>query len=251
MIRPRELEGLYKKGENISAYLRNERGTSHNTEEIIEVSYDLQTGSYIDLTRDPAHSASLQAYSSGIAKKILELCHPETLLEAGVGEATTLCGVLKQLGSAVESYGFDISWSRVAYGRRWLLNNGIAGASLCTGSLLRMPFADNSIDVVYTSHSVEPNGGYEGPILSELLRVTKKFLVLLEPGYEFASEAARRRMEEHGYCRGLKEVALSLGCNILEHELFPYTPNPLNPTALTVIKKADDAPNPTHVLACP
>ena len=82
--------------------------SSHNTEEIIAVSCDLQIGSYIDLMRDPARSESQNARSSGVGKKI---CHPGTLLEARIGETTTLCGVLKPLGSIVENYGFDISCS--------------------------------------------------------------------------------------------------------------------------------------------
>lgn len=111
--------------------------------------------------------------------------------------------------------------------------------------------ADNSIDVVYTSHSIEPNGGYEEPILRELFRITRKFLILLEPGYEIAGDEARRRMEAHGYCRNLKGTAESLGYRVLEHKLFPLTANPLNPTALTIIQKDATGEPPSHILACP
>jgi len=102
---------------------------------------------------------------------------------------------------------------------------------------LNVPFLTNSIDVVYTSHSIEPNRGSERPILEELYRVAKKFLVLFEPAYELASLEARQRMDSHGYCRGLTETALALGYDVVDHRLFPVTLNPLNPTAVTIIRK--------------
>ena len=190
-------------------------------------------------------------YTSEIAKTILSLCKPVSILEAGVGEATTLSGVLQNMGSDVSSYGFDLSWSRVAYAKRWLLSKGVDTTTLCTGNLLRIPFADNSIDVVYTSHSIEPNGGNERPILQELWRVTRKFLILLEPGYELADDEARKRMDLHGYCKNLRGIAEYLGYRVLMHNLFPFTSNPLNPTALTIIEKQADAGPPSYILACP
>ena len=51
-ISPRELKRRYAAGENISAILRAELGVSQNTQEVIEVSYDMQTGSYIESMKD-------------------------------------------------------------------------------------------------------------------------------------------------------------------------------------------------------
>jgi hypothetical protein len=127
----------------------------------------------------------------------------------------------------------------------------MSSATLCTGDLFHIPFADNSIDVVYTSHSIEPNGGHEKPILQELFRVSRKFLILLEPGYEFANDEARQRMDSHGYCKNLRSIAESLGYAVLKHNLFSFTSNPLNPTAITIIKKDDNSIPPSCILACP
>lgn len=251
MVTPRELQCLYEQGCNITELLREKSMSRQNTDEIIEVAYDLQTGSYIASMDDPAFAEHKRKYSAEIARIILALCKPGTLMEAGVGEATTLSGVLKHMGGTVSSLGFDLSWSRVFYAQRWLERQGVQDTVLCTGNLHHIPMADDSIDVVYTSHSVEPNGGAEEPILRELLRVTRKFLILLEPGYELASDEARQRMDSHGYCRNLKGVAESLGCDVLEHSLFPHTANPLNPTALTIIRKDCDLAPQSPILACP
>ena len=181
MTTPCELKALYDRGVNISAYLRQEKGVRGNTVEIIEVAYDLQAGSYIAAMEDETLAKHQEEYTKEIAKIIhsLSLGTPVSILEAGVGEATTLSGVLCHLGTAVNSYGFDLSWSRVLFAKRWLQQQDKPNVTLCTGDMLHVPFSDNSIDVVYTSHSIELNGENVEPILRELYRVAKGFLILL------------------------------------------------------------------------
>lgn len=247
----RELKHLYEEGRNISEYLREQEHLDRNTAEVIEIAYELQTGSYIKSMADEEFAARKAQYSAEIARVVSLLCSPSAILEAGVGEATTLAGVLDHFAADVESYGFDLSWSRVAYGREWLRQRGHGRTILCTGNLFDIPFATDSIDVVYTSHSIEPNGGNEAEILKELYRVARRYLVLLEPGYELASPAARSRMEAHGYCRNLVGTAQELGCDVLEHRLFPFSANEMNPTALTIIRKKETDSSSPFVLACP
>jgi uncharacterized protein YbaR (Trm112 family) len=135
--------------------------------------------------------------------------------------------------------------------REWLESQNSANVFLSVASIFHAPYADNSFDVVYTSHTIEPNGGQELPILKELYRIASKFLVLLEPGYELASEEAKVRMKRLGYVTGLKVKSEQLGMRVLKHELFGVSANPLNPTALTVIEKHPMAAPATPTLACP
>lgn len=251
MPTPRQLKELYEKGQNISAFLRKEMGSSQNSREIIEIAYDLQTGSYVSAMENKDMAKHKDEYTNEIVNIILSLCEPTSILEAGVGEGTTFSGVLKHLGRSINSYGFDLSWSRAAHAKRWLYDNGINPSVLCTGDLFDIPFADNSIDVVYTSHSIEPNGGSEEPILRELYRVARKFVILLEPGYELANDEAKQRMELHGYCKNLEGTSHSLGYDVLDHRIFPYSATQLNPTALTIIRKSEENKDVPHKLVCP
>jgi ubiquinone/menaquinone biosynthesis C-methylase UbiE/uncharacterized protein YbaR (Trm112 family) len=251
MISPRKLKELYERGENISATMRNELGIKDNTQEIIEISYDLQTGSYINAMKNEDMLKHKDEYTSEIAKIIQSLCDPSSILEAGVGEATTFSGVIKKSENKIRGYGFDLSWSRVAYAKKYLKYQNVDNIALCTGDLFDIPFADNSIDIVYTSHSIEPNRGGEKRILSELYRVARKYVILLEPAYEFANKETRSRMESHGYCRGLKETAESLGFDVVKNELFPFVANPMNPTAITIISKQCNMKAPMEVFVCP
>jgi ubiquinone/menaquinone biosynthesis C-methylase UbiE len=253
MMTPQEIKRKYEQGENITNLLRTEKGFDGNSDEIIEIAYDMQSGSYIAAMEKPAMAEYKKNYTLEISKVLLSLCRPSSILEAGVGEATTLSGVLQNMSAHVtcSSFGFDLSWSRVAYAKNWIKKNNLSNVTLCTGNLFHIPFADNSIDVVYTSHSIEPNGGSEEVIMKELYRVAKKFLVLLEPGYELATDEARQRMDYHRYCKNLKGTAIKLGYNVLKHELFPITVNPLNPTAITIIEKNHQVKESGYILACP
>ncbi len=252
MITPRELQAMYERGENLSAALRQSGATTRNTEDVIEWSYDIQAGSYVRALQRPEFAAHKHDYTCEVARRLRALGLTHSVLEAGVGEATTLAGVLTALSMPdLAAYGFDISWSRVAYAQAFLATQGISGVTLCTGSLHSIPFATDSIDIVYTSHSIEPNGGQETPILRELHRVARRYLVLLEPGYELADDTSRRRMESHGYCRNLRASAESLGYRVVEHERFPFSANPANPTSWTLIRKDGTSPVAREVLACP
>ncbi|CAN5276399.1 hypothetical protein BH23VER1_BH23VER1_19960 [soil metagenome] len=253
-MNPRALRDAYRRGENVSRLLREESGTDENSEEAIETAYDLQAGSYIAALENPDYRAHKLAFCGALADLITGLGGASSLLETGVGEATTLGHLIEALpggAHATACHGFDLSWSRIATARRWLDGRGITDVALSVASLLEIPYADSSFDVVYTAHTIEPNGGRERAILTELHRVTSRYLILLEPGYELAGPEAQARMREHGYCRDLPGHARALGMVVIRHELFPHSAAPLNPTALTVIAKVPGAAPATPALRCP
>lgn len=232
----RDIRKIYLNGGNIIQYLRELEKRDYNTIEDILISYDFQAGSYIkEYYKNPDFTKN---YCSSLANTINSLGKFKSIIEIGVGEATTLRFLLERLKKIPENiYGFDISWSRIKFARKFLMEGKINQVQLFTANLFEIPLPDNSIDIVYTSHSIEPNSGREEAALKELYRITRKYLVLLEPAYDLANKNAKKRMMKLGYIINLYSNLRKLKYDIIEHRLFDFIKNPLNPTGLTIIKK--------------
>jgi len=247
-----EIKKAYERGENIIQLLKKDEHQVSNSVEDILVSYDLQAGSYTASFRKRVDY--VKSYASAIEKVITKYAPRfDSIMEAGMGEATTLANVLKSFKEIPQhSFGFDISWSRVKYGNLFLNELGVPHCQTFVGDLFNIPLTDNSVEIVYTSHSIEPNSGKEKEILRELYRVTSRYLILLEPCYELGSPEAKKRMEKHGYITALQQSIQELGYDVKEFRLFDIYSNPLNPTGLTVISKDNKKSSPaSEPFACP
>lgn len=239
------MRSAYSHGENAMACARKILRRAGNDPVSTLVAYDLQSGSYIESARqDPESNIRWYRQVAELIKGVLPSpmdisidLHRGTLLEVGCGEATTLAGVVKILGTdKIQAYGFDLCWSRVAAGNDWLKENA-ENASLFVADLFHIPLADDSIDVVYTAHSLEPNRYREAAALRECLRVARRAVVIVEPIYELASEPARRRMDKHRYVKGLKKAVEGLDAEVLDYRLLEYCTNPLNPSGVLLLGK--------------
>ena len=243
--------------ENVTAVLRKSLGESGNTPEIIEIAYDLQAGNYVDLVRkNPDYWNSF----TGELARILGACLSEgdSVLEAGTGEMTTLTGVANACyEKAGRLYACDISWSRIRKG------SGFVEATMrgdvkprldaFVADMFHLPFRNKSIDVIWTSHALEPNGGREREIIKELFRVARKQVVLFEPSYEKNSEEGRARMSSLGYIRGLPQAIVDMGGRLEAIEPISVVSNPLNPTFAYIVRAPvrDGAKGEDEPWACP
>lgn len=228
-----KIKKIYEDNGNIIQYLRQANNRNTNTIEDILISYDFQAGSYINfVTTNPDY---IEKYSTNIAN-LMSKMGGGNILEVGCGEATTLNAVSKKLAKNYVFFGFDISWSRIKVANEYL-NSQNNSANLFLADLFKIPLPNNSIDIVYTSHSIEPNGGREKEALESLYRITKKYLVLLEPAFEFANDEGKERMKKNGYITKLLDTIKELGYNLILHEKATIAANPLNPTGIYIIKK--------------
>jgi hypothetical protein len=231
----REIRALYDRGENVTRWIQSKEGTDRNSTTAILYSYDAQAGSYIDNLKDPSARALKEASGRDLGA-LMDGLSPQSLLEAGIGEGTSLAPILSHMTMRpTHVLGFDLSLSRLLYARRHLADGGQSEVKLFTADLERIPIATGSVDVVLTVHAVEPNHGHEREILSELLRVARKHLVMIEPSYELASQEARERMNHLGYVRGLPAMLEQLGHGASKVERWPHNSNPLNEAALIVV----------------
>lgn len=234
---------IYEEGKNIIEYLKSIDGREVNSIEDIMISYDFQAGTYVENYERNKEKLDL------LFAEMAEILHRYvgedvvTIMEAGIGEATTLVPIIKNLeekrAKLKHIYGFDISWSRIKYAEKFIGDSSLENypLDLFVGNLKEIPVKDNSVDVVFTSHAIEPNGGSEKEILQELYRVTARYLILFEPAYELANDEQRKRMKKHGYVTKIYETAMQLGYNVEMFELLEHCSNPLNPTGVMVINK--------------
>src|SRR5690606_2126476 len=85
----------------------------------------------------------------------------------------------------------------------------------------------------------------------ELLRVARRGLLLLEPSWDLGDDAQRAAMDRHGYVRDLPGHCARLGARVEAHGLMEVRHNPLNRTAVTVVRKASAGPAAAPALVDP
>jgi len=244
------MRNAYLRGENMMQWARMNSFYRSNDPFVAMISYDYQSGNYVSrANKFPDYNRTWGEQLAGyINSKIKD---GDSILEIGVGEGTTLASVHHFIKAKnFNVYGFDISWSRLFVAKKYISSKNV-NAILFVADLFCIPLPDNSVDVVYSSHSLEPNGGKELKALKECWRITKKHLFLFEPIYELGSEMAKRRMEEHGYVKDLKNIAESLGGTVEVYKLLNTFANELNPSGVILITKDSNIVHEKLDFVCP
>jgi uncharacterized protein YbaR (Trm112 family) len=251
-----EIRRLYRDGVNIMAHLKQSLGTRYNTDQLVEIAYDMQAGSYI--TYVERYKDLEAAYQKHLAEVLGKFIAPgDSVVDVGTGEMTTLAPVAALCYSNVSTgYAVDISLSRLAVGRKYLRSNVDASLSRrihpVVATLFNLPLATGGVDVVWTSHALEPNGGRELEGISELARVTRKYLVLFEPSYERNTEQGRQRMERLGYIRNLEAAVAAIpGLELVDMIKMVRAEDDPNPTYAHVIRKQGGVRVDDSALRCP
>lgn len=229
-----DIRAAYSRGENVMELLRARESNAENELSAIEVAYDLQAGSYTHRFLS-AEGRQFSERFGGMLASLLPAANYGTVLDAGVGEATSIIPFLHALGGSPKVYAFDTSVSRLLWARTNLQKEGFA-ARLFIADTAAIPLQDASIDLVVSIHSVEPNGGRELDLLSELVRVARRYVVLIEPSPEFATSEQQSRMRALGYAMGIRSALDALNVEVVKHGPWPLNANPANPAAVTILK---------------
>ena len=179
-----EARNAFKEGRNITELLRSQKSVNANSSEIIEASYDIQAGSYIDnIVNNPIKAAAYIGELTSILDK--HLTGSDTLLDIGTGELTIISNILRQLENKPKSvFAFDISWSRIYKGidyAKALMGDDYKRLKSFVADINEIPLLNKSINISTSSHALEPNGGKLKELLDELFRVPIDKLILFEP----------------------------------------------------------------------
>lgn len=245
------LKDLYKKNINIMKFFReNSLEKDGNSMDAVLCAYDYQAGSYTenyysdkvvkgvylkdgdDIELTPGEYTRLAAKCLADVMKGLSF---QTMLEVGIGEATTICDVVKNFSDNKDVWGIELSLSRLLFAQKFSKQKEVE-INFAVGNMFSLPFPDNSMDLVFTYYCIDAHKGKEKQAIEEMLRVAKKYLILVEPSYELGNEETKKRIDEHCYIKNLLNTLNEMKLNVVEHRLFDiYTKN--NNSAITIIKK--------------
>jgi SAM-dependent methyltransferase len=231
-----EAKDAYLEGLNIIDLVGNKYPNQRSL--AIEVAYDLQAGSYI---KDfYANSEKKKAYTNEGGDLLQRhISDDSVILNVGAGELWTISLMLDRASIKPKKvFNLEISWSRINVGRKFWreIHNNSIDMQPFVADMLEIPLPSNSVDVITSSHALEPNGIQLDKIISELFRVSRHKCVLFEPHYESCTTEGRLRMDKLGYIKNLEKTVNKFGGKI--EELIPVlnSQNPLNPTSCFVIK---------------
>ena len=210
-----------------------QEGRRLQTVEEIAASYDAQArDSYVNKLRNPF----FEAYGRAVGRMLASL-KPIALLDAGCGDGYTLSYALEEVRIPVV-FGVDVSKERLKIAESIL---GPRNVTFRRMDLFDLRFGDSSIDVVMTSHALEPNGGREVEGIRELYRVARRYLLLIEPDYDLAPPDGKARMERLGYVCDLWEAVEELDLECTAYGPFVPSGNPLNPSSYFIVHKGGTA----------
>ena len=230
----------WREGRNVMGALREREGAAGNTPEMIELACELQAGSNVRTHDD--NRAAVDRVAAEYAEVLAPYLPSGTrVIDAGAGELTMLGAVASRLPAGHRSWlACDLSWSRLHVGRAFLASRpeyaAAAGAGCFVAEMGRLPLADSAVDVALTFHALQPNRGREAELVAELTRVAARWVVLFEPSWEHADAEARRRMDTHGYVRGLAGAIAAAGGELVDEIPIRAPLDPLYPTVARVVR---------------
>ena len=202
----------------------------------LELIYDMQAGSYTELAKQ--NKCFINSFTDEIVDVLKDfVTEADTLLDCGTGEGTTLDLIVKKL-NLVNVLAIDASWSRLSFAFE---NTGADKNMIkyAVADMAHLPLKSNSINVVLTVHALEPNGGRELQLLSELARVSSKFLVLVEPDYKSSSKNQKTRMQSLGYINSLEPYFKSAGLDCILKKKVLNNANTLNEASIFILRKLE------------
>jgi hypothetical protein len=237
----------YVDGKNIIGTITNKSDRFRDA--ALEISYNLQSGVYTDLStleevvrfRDETH---------GLIRNYLEEFEIDELLDLGVGEGTSWIDCNVPVNHFI---GFDLSLNRLDFVRTNLKKTRFGHIDTVRGNLSNLPFFSDSIDAITTMHSIEANTKDSiEKIVSEIVRVARKFLFIFEPNYETANNEMKNRMRHHGYATNIFATVRKSSClEILCEGQLSDSTNKKNLTSYIFARKKGNTPKPKSFLRSP
>ena len=191
----------------------------------------------------------LASYKDYIAETVANTyveTNSDSILEVGAGELTLLVEVLKRIREKNKQINqvaaLDISLNRLLVGKKLIDDSKVKIDYLAKANAEKIPYKSNSFDFVFTSHCIEQVPHLFKNILDELMRVTKKYVVLVEPSYESGTDENKNYILSKGYIRFSDRLLKNTGHNLIFRKGFPVQKY-INGSEIIIFKKITDMKN--------
>lgn len=162
---------------------------------------------------------------------------PRTVLEVGAGELITLTRLARMLDDDIQYFACDISLGRLLAGRVHFQQTIGPRVHLAKANAVKLPYPDQSIDVVFTSHSLEHMPFDYQEAVFEICRVARWGVILFEPCFEVSSSLQRLRMRSIGYVRGLPPIVREIEDFALHATGMIESGSPFNRTSFFLLRR--------------
>ncbi len=213
--------------------------------------HDVEQYSWIDgeLRRVTVKTAAKAHYRE--RNRLLSDLSFETVLEVGAGELTSLYDLSEAFGHNKHYFGLDITLNRLLHGRSFVRSRGVS-MTVCQADGSRLPFPDNSFDLVYTSHSLEQMPTIFSDAIREMIRVSRRHIVMFEPAYEGVSLLQKLHIRGLDYARTIEPFLRTLdGVRVHKPYLLQNTINPFNRSTMFRLEKPEQGATGDRRFICP
>jgi len=168
---------------------------------------------------------------------------------------TTIDELLKKLKKKKiypkKTGAIDISLKRLVLGKRFTAKNKRIINLIARANASRLPFPDNSFDMVYTANCLEQVPTLFVKSLKELVRVSSNLIVIIEPSYQFGSKASKDNIIRKGYTKINDDHFKKLGLRPIYRNILNLSYY-ISGTEITILKKKNtNKKNKNNDFVCP
>ena len=167
----------------------------------------------------------MKYFHSEYLSKIIIETNSKKILEVGSGEFTQFYLVNKKLINRnyeiSKCGGLDLSFKRLHEGKIFLDQNNINVDFILQADASNIPISDNSFDLIYTCHCLEQVPYLFQKSVQEMVRVSSKFVILIEPSYELSNKTTKKRIYKKNYVKITDKILSKIKgvSNILRKQL--------------------------------
>ena len=136
---------------------------------------------------------------TNIVSKFCNHHNLKSLIEIGAGELTTLYPIIKKINNLKFISALDLSPNRLKHGKAFLKKRNIQIDHLIACDASNIPYEDNSFDISFTNYCIEQVPHLAKKIIDEMIRISSKYILIVEPSYQFSNKITRRNILNKGF----------------------------------------------------